>query len=81
MKLNDGGRRRLVPTLPYPGHSEIGRQLGDLHHLRPIGELLKNTQAQGELLFCVSIGLTLFQLWRYVKTNKQQRPIMIEKQI
>lgn len=49
---------------PDSGHSEVWRQLGDFHHLRSIGELLKDSQSQRKFLFCISIGFTLLQLWR-----------------
>lgn len=31
--------------VPDPGHCEIGWELGDLHHLRSVGELLKNPES------------------------------------
>lgn len=48
-----------VYTVPNPGYSEVGRKFGDLHHLRSVGKLLKDTQTQGKLFFCVGAGLAL----------------------
>lgn len=54
-----------VAHVPDPGHGEVRRQLGDLHHLRSIGEFFKNPQSQRELLFGVSVGFTLLELQKY----------------
>lgn len=48
--------------IPDPGHGEIWRQLGDLHHLRPVGELLEDSQSQRQLLFGVGVGFALLEL-------------------
>lgn len=48
--------------IPDPWHGEIWRQLGDLHHLRPVGELLEDSQSQRQLLFGVSVGFALLEL-------------------
>ena len=47
---------------PNPGDGEVRGQLGDLNHLRPVGELLKDPQAQRKLLLRVRVGLALLQL-------------------
>lgn len=49
-------------SAPDPGHSEIRWELGDLHHLRSVGELLKDPQSKWEFFFGVSVGLTLLKL-------------------
>lgn len=48
--------------VPDPGHGEVGRELGDLHHLRSVGELLKDPEPQRELLFGVGVGFALLEL-------------------
>lgn len=48
--------------VPDPGHCEIRWELGDLHHLRSVGEFLKDPESQRELLFGVGIGFALLEL-------------------
>lgn len=49
---------------PDLGRGKIRRELGDVNHLRSVGELLKDPESHRQLLFGVSIGFALLELWR-----------------
>lgn len=50
--------------VPDLGRGEIRRELGDVNHLRSVGELLEDPESHGQLLFGVSIGFALLELRR-----------------
>lgn len=50
--------------VPDLGCGEIRRELGDVNHLRSVGELLKDPESHRQLLFGVGIGFALLELWR-----------------
>lgn len=49
---------------PDLGRGKVRRQLGDVNHLRSVGELLEDPESHRQLLFGVSIGFALLELWR-----------------
>lgn len=50
--------------MPDLGRGKIRRELGDVNHLRSVGELLKDPESHRQLLFGVSVGFALLELRR-----------------